>query len=370
MKNCSNLIRKFLFDDKVRISTIAYENNKIEDLCDLLDNFDFPFPRHFDSNSVTNERLLNIIKRRDNLFEDIFAEDLPKIENFLKNNPNLKLVYNQFNQSAFSYALESKKFKTFSNLIDILYQNLHENDFKDLTKNGKNINLIITSTLEIQEIENIIDKIKNKTDSNFIKEALKMKNEYKENLFFTLVRFGCSSLQKFKWLLKIMEKYLKSSEIIELMTSYGYLHYNILHVCAQNEKNTRKLAILFKIFKNYFNSINLSQKFKDFVIQKNLLNQKNILHFTLYWKKESYQTLWTLLLNTFDDREELKDLIIQKDYYKNNFIHYLVINNNTGVSELIFTKLKEIFNNDQFSQILRSKGQYDRNILQVAVNNP
>jgi len=188
-------------------------------LCNLLDFLDLPFPKHFNSNSVTNERLLNIIKSRDNFFDDILAEDLPKIENFLKNNPNLKFAYNQKNQSIFCHALESRKIKSFSHLIDILYQNLNERDFKDITEN---INLIITSTLETQEIENIIDKIKNKTDSNFIRMVLEMKNEHKENLFFTLIRSGCSSLQKFKWLLKIMEKYLNSSEIIELMTSGGY----------------------------------------------------------------------------------------------------------------------------------------------------
>jgi len=368
-KCCNNLIRKLPFHDKVRISTTAYENNKIEDLCDLLQLFDFPFPRSFDLNSITNEWLLHIIICRDNLFDDILAEDLPKIESFFQNNPNLKFAYNQKNQSAFCQALESKKFKSFSRLIDISYQNLDERDFIDITKNGINISLLITSTLEIHEIENLIDKIKNKTDSDFISTALKIKNGNSENLFFILIRSGCTSVQKFKWLLEIMKKYLNSNEIIELMTSGNNEYCNILHVCTHNE-NTRQLAILFRIFKNYFYLINVSQKFKVLVKQKSPIYQHNILHFTSDWKKmESHQTLWRLLLNTFDDREELKDLIMQKDYFKNNFIHYLVCNNNTDVYKLIFTKLKEVFNNDQFSQILKSKGQYERNLLQAASNN-
>jgi len=352
---------KLPFYGKVKISSAAYNNNKMNTLCDLLEFWDFPFPnRYLDPVLITNVRLLNILKSRYIFLKDILVEDLPKIENFLRNNPNLKFAYDPKNQSAFCHALESKKFKSFSHLIDISYQNLNEHDFKVLTANGRNISKIIASTLEIQEIENLIDKIKNKTDSKFISEAFKMKNNQEENIFSALVQSGCTSVQKFKWLIKFMEKFLDSSEIIKIMKCGKY---NSLFVCVQNE-NTRQLAILFEIFKNIFDS---SQKFKDFVRLKYPGSKKDILHFTSNWKtKESHQTLMRLMLNTFDDRDELKDFFMQKDDLNKNFIHHLLINDKTGFSNQIFTKLKEIFNNDQYSQILRSKGHYYRNLLQVA----
>jgi len=240
-------------------------------------------------------------------------------------------------------------------LIDILYQNLSKSNFKVLTKNDKKLSSIFGSTLKIQELENLIDKIKNKTDSKFISEALKMRNKDNENLFFTLIRSGCTSIHKFKWLLKIMEKYLESSEIIELMIEGNIQDYNILQVCVHHE-NTRQLAILFGIFKNYFGSLNLSQKFKDLVKQKHPINHENILYFSTYWKtKETKQTLWRLLLNTFDDREELKDIIMQNNENETN----------PAMFDFVIRKITENFNNNQCAQILRSKGQFDRSLLQV-----
>jgi len=73
------------------------------------------------------------------------------------------------------------------------------------------------------------------------------------------------------------------------------------------------------------------------------------------------------LVNTFENREDLKDLIMQNDKNKTNYVHCLVQSNEADVIEFSFKKLREVFNDEQYEEILNSKGYANRSLFQSAL---
>lgn len=112
VKTCSVYIQQLPFNHQIKISTHAFESNQFENLCDLLQVADFPFPKDFNSALVTDSSLLEIIIARTK-FHNITDENIDQIQIFHKNHPNLKFVYNCENKSAIHKSLELSKYKTF-----------------------------------------------------------------------------------------------------------------------------------------------------------------------------------------------------------------------------------------------------------------
>jgi hypothetical protein len=84
---------------------------------------------------------------------------------------------------------------------------------------------------------------------------------------------------------------------------------------------------------------------------------------------ENYKDLWKILLNSVENKEELKDLILKKDFDENNFLHLLVSNDKPEIIEFTLNILKTNFNDEQFQDILHSKGELGRNLLHIAAKN-
>lgn len=129
--------------------------------------------------------------------------------------------------------------------------------------------------------------------------------------------------------------------------------------------------------------INDSKKLKYFWVQieaayspvsyKRLLGQEvygksfNILHFAARCKDiEIHVTLWKLLLKTFENREELKAFILQKDSLECDYLQMLVIENQKYIIKLVFEIIAENFSDIQNDEILRSEGYFNHNLLQTA----
>jgi len=87
---------------------------------------------------------------------------------------------------------------------------------------------------------------------------------------------------------------------------------------------------------------------------------------TVCKEMEFHETFWRLLLNTFENQKDLLDLIMQEDEDGNNYVQCLLIRNKPEILEFSFEKIKEKFSNDQYEQILRSRGYRGRNLLHKA----
>jgi len=73
--------------------------------------------------------------------------------------------------------------------------------------------------------------------------------------------------------------------------------------------------------KNYL----LKDQLRELLNQKASNSERTILHYPAFLDElEIRETLWKILLNTFENREEMKDLIIQRDIHEKNFVHYFV----------------------------------------------
>ena len=74
-----------------------------------------------------------------------------------------------------------------------------------------------------------------------------------------------------------------------------------------------------------------------------------------------------LIENEPQNVNELKQIMSQNDKNGNNFAQYFIYIDNPDMIHAIFQKFKEVFNEEQFREILKSKDQLGRNLLQIAV---
>jgi len=120
----THLIQQLPFQHQIRISTAAFETNQLDVLCDLLEISDFPFPKDFSmiEKQVNNKRLHQILNKKMKLKTAIKEEDFDKIDEFIKNNQNLKFIYNTDNNSALTEAVRVKKFSVFYYLKSLGFQ--------------------------------------------------------------------------------------------------------------------------------------------------------------------------------------------------------------------------------------------------------
>jgi len=137
--DCSiHLIQLLPLDHQVQITTTAYINHRIEMLCVLLHNADFPFPENFDKYSVNYTEFQQIVKDREEFFTAIITENVEHMKNFINNNMNLKFVYNFENHSALKQALDSNKINMYCLLKSFGFQSAPaenlENSFDETKK--------------------------------------------------------------------------------------------------------------------------------------------------------------------------------------------------------------------------------------------
>ncbi|XP_070504130.1 uncharacterized protein [Chironomus tepperi] len=134
----SHLIQLLPFNNQLKISTAAFETDQLDVLCDLLNIADFPFPDDFDADFVNHARLCEIIAARTNFKAAIKAEDFEKIDKFMDENLNLRLVYILNNKSALTHAIQAKKFKVFYYLKSLGFKDESCSDLlKELSKDEK-----------------------------------------------------------------------------------------------------------------------------------------------------------------------------------------------------------------------------------------
>jgi len=288
-----------------------------------------------------------------------FAIDVLKNESYEK----VKAI---LNKNAWNIARYTQSSNLFSKFLDLIKKILKVNDLKALIINGKLFKGITESCLDIEIFEDFVIKTEEKTGPLFIQQLLMPVSICINSIFSFMSLSSNLNTQKVNKFLKIMEKFLTGAEIIELMKKCNNYKHNVLQVCIEFKKE-ENFKILWREINFFFVKQNFLQSFSEFVKQQDI-RERSILQSAASCNNiEFHETLWRLLLKTFENREELKDFILQIDVYKINFVHELVRESkNPAIIELTFRKLNENFNKDQFQEILTSMGEYEMNLLQSA----
>ena len=85
---------------------------------------------------------------------------------------------------------------------------------------------------------------------------------------------------------------------------------------------------------------------------------------------EFHKVFWEVLLEFFENRNELKNFILKINKFGLNFAHSVAIScGSLSIVELIFNILKENFDNAQFQEIIHTKNNF-ANLFQSATKKP
>lgn len=165
IKNCSPFIQQLSLNHQIEISTYLFINNKLDILCDLLEQAEFPFPVNL--SSALRPKLLNIIHQREMFHNQIQAENLSEIEKFAEQNPNIKYAFDAKNKTALFKALELKKYKAFCLLKSLRFCD-HQIDYHDDMISDPEDKILAERIASIQRIKNVNESSCNRLNSVLI----------------------------------------------------------------------------------------------------------------------------------------------------------------------------------------------------------
>ena len=132
--HCAHLIQQLPVEHQVQISTVAFNGEHYDILCDLLILCDFPFPENFKPDPTENQKLNNIIDDRREFFQSISKVEFnpEEISNFIKDNPNFNIIYNFNNESALFEAITTGKYKAYFHLKSLGFEAVEFDDIDEV----------------------------------------------------------------------------------------------------------------------------------------------------------------------------------------------------------------------------------------------
>ncbi|KAL7042793.1 hypothetical protein ACKWTF_001283 [Chironomus riparius] len=160
-----------------------------------------------------------------------------------------------------------------------------------------------------------------------------------------------------------MQKFLKVDQIFELIQNCNQYGHGLIRTYVGRGKK-ENIEMLWTQTENFFES---KENFIEFLTEPDSY-KKNLLHSAVVWKIDFQEIFWGLILKTFDNLQDLKAFILQRDEWGKSFLHYLVEHNkNPNVFEFIFKKIKDNFNENEHKEILTSNGCKEMSLLQTAM---
>ncbi|KAL7011662.1 hypothetical protein ACKWTF_014378 [Chironomus riparius] len=272
---------------------------------------------------------------------------------------NVKIILKGYFYSLPWFEQSSSTF--FNKTQDFIISYLNAIDLKLIVLQTNILQKIFGTHLEISSIERFLNNLSDKTDQNFISKALKAKDKNNLNvLLFNCIDSSSVNADKFTAIIQILSKYLNHKDIINLIKSSNYFGRNILHECV-DKGLTNKLNFVWIELNKLFGSES-STHFKDM-----LLTNYRIFTYALNKDLQLYTTFWDLLLDTFEDQNIVKHMIMLKDTNDSNLIH-LTIKKSDKI-ELTLRRFKDYFNEAQFHSILITKGNLEANLLLLAAKH-
>ncbi|KAL7013391.1 hypothetical protein ACKWTF_015369 [Chironomus riparius] len=184
------------------------------------------------------------------------------------------------------------------------------------------------------------------------------------NQFFSMALCNAATISveifEFTW-----NQAIKEAEDVVIPALESDVH--ILCSCIQH-KDTALLKIVWTKVEEFYKVQNLPESFKAFVIKQNysenifqVLSEINDL--------EVHKTLWELLFSTFEDREELKRILIRKYDYYGCLIAEIFENNDLNVVKFLVKILQESFTDSQLQEMMISDSRILQNCLENEENN-
>jgi hypothetical protein len=155
-RNCTHFIQNIPSEHQIEISSLAFLKEKYDFLCDLLQISDFPFPENFRlSDSLEHQNFRETIESRRIFHAYILSQNLKEIENYCKDNPNIKIAYDLTNNSALSQALVKKKFKSFFLLKSLGFEDTNITFYKEhIQDEDDNLKKKANRLAVVQKIDN------------------------------------------------------------------------------------------------------------------------------------------------------------------------------------------------------------------------
>lgn len=218
ISNCTHLIQKLPFEHQIDISTDAFIAKKFDILCDLLEFSDFPFPKQFNASSTNHERFIQIYQDRMEFHEAIKNKNANKINKFIENNSNLRIVFSIINQSAMCTAIESKNFEEFYRFKSRGFEaelsedcenrkSLTENDKKALSKQALT-QTKINADSSISDKEKTVVLLSSRSLIHNRKYAKVEESRYREN-----IKKWFSDLYKLKYCKELLDVAVQCEEL-------------------------------------------------------------------------------------------------------------------------------------------------------------
>jgi len=334
-------------------------------LNDFIDN-----PSIMEKAQLELEKSVEKFNNMENL-SDYFTENL---EHFAKcvikilKKGNYENVNKILNENINAVATKTRELKMFSTFTEFLFSYLRLDDLKDMINSQKILHKIIGSGLDAEIFEYFVMKLEEKVGREFIQHELKLMSSRPSdgNIFYHLGKSQNLSENKVKKCFQIFQKYLTDSEIVELVEKCKQDEQTVLRILVENTKNFKPFLEGSKYF---FTNQNMVQKFKN-IVNKTDSNGQHILHWSAGKEGIDFHTsLWKLILKTFEDHLEFGTFVLQKSELEDNFLHLLLIDTTSETIEFTLNKLKETLRESNYEEILRSKGKFKRNLLQVAAVN-
>jgi len=301
-------------------------------------------------------------------------------------------------------AFKSSDIKTHQTLWKII-RDFYKSDrgflefFKEVDGDGDNVLHIAACRASKEIFEFMMNQLEEIASNKEIRNILKILGYANRNLLQSAAVFN-KSVEFHEYLWAIMRKYFSLEEVLDMINLFYAAERNTkqileltwseiknvfnktqntssiqqyLSCVKKNEENilhklmisgdSEKLKYFWSELENYFTN----QQLRELMSQKSLDYKQNVLHLTAYSiETEFHETLWELLVKTFENREDLKDLIMQGDKNEENYVHSLVKFNKSYVIEFNFQKLRKIFNDDQYEEILKSKEFLNRSLFESA----
>lgn len=355
---------KFLTDPRFNIVRM-FLNDALSDGVVLrkLDCKVHRFSKDFCDNSTGLENFSPIFKENQENLVDFFfiilkSGSYDKVKNLLHH--NIREIINS-----------TKSSQQINKLQSFYVSYLTPADLKDFLIKRNILPHLICCNLNFEVFENLLQKLEEEFDQNYVGHALMQRDHADRNLLSSLCWLKEYNVEKLSGILRIINKYLINEhknmlDMIEQCDSYGS---NILHICVEKQDEEALKFTWLELEEFYIQNLT-AQKFKELISQQTSLNKFSLLHIAANCKNlEFHKTLWSLVSSNLENREDLWNFISKQDKNGYNFVHHLVSSNTASVVDFTFTTIKSKISDAHYQMILNSKGFAKRNLLQTAICN-